>query len=45
MNRNNYYHFTTYSAANPNTIQNIPVKPDFEGVWTYIHFSHALDKK
>lgn len=40
-----FYHFTTYDGGNPNFNQNIGHPADIEGVWTFIHFSHSIEKK
>ncbi|CAK56140.1 unnamed protein product (macronuclear) [Paramecium tetraurelia] len=45
LNRNSAFHITTYNAGNPNSIVNAAARPDFEGIWIYIHFSHNLEKK
>ena len=39
-----FYHFTTYNAANPNDIRNFNHPADIEGVWSFLYFSHHLDK-
>lgn len=40
-----YYHFTTYNNGNPNNINNVPFPAQLDGVWTFIYYSHNLDKK
>jgi len=45
LNRNSAFYFATTNAGNPNAFVNSAVRPDFEGVWIYIHFSHNLEKK
>lgn len=45
LNRNSAYFFSTTNGGNPNAYVASAGRVDFEGVWTYIHFAHNLDKK
>lgn len=45
LNRNSAYFFSTVNGGNPNAYVASQGRVDFEGVWTYIHFAHNLEKK
>ncbi|CAD8140693.1 unnamed protein product [Paramecium octaurelia] len=40
-----YYHFTTYNGGNPNNVNNVNFPQLLDGLWTFIYYSHNLDKK
>ncbi|CAD8058815.1 unnamed protein product [Paramecium sonneborni] len=40
-----FYHFTTYNQQLANIFNNVNHPADIEGLWTFIHYSHNLNKE